>query len=300
VNKNDKFNGLGFAKSLITAFNPDGFESECEADGLETKNITIFNFYIIKSRLDMNDSESVFKALDYYYKLFQNAPPILQFTCFEKLFNLLMSRRRIDRIYSVKINEIVDFAWGRGVYGADKYGYLDVHAFLNVLLIKLFLLGTSEVKEYIDNYIGKLEPKYRRDVLNFSMAYTCFKERQFGNCLEFLIKKDEFEPLIRKDKYKLKICSLLEQGFYEEAKYAANSFEQYLKRNKKELGPGFDIQIRFLKAFKHISELKFQQAKPHVVNPCEFFKLSPFTLVGSWMIEKINELNKGIETKGTA
>jgi hypothetical protein len=294
VNKNAKTNGVELAKSLIKAFNPESFESECEADKFETINITIFNYYIIKSWLDLNDRDSVFKALEYFYKLFHRSPPIFQFISLERLFNLLMRHRRIDRIYSVKINEVIDFAWGKGVYGADKYGFLEVHPFLNVLIIKLFLLSTSDVKKYIDIYIEKLEPKYRKDVLNFSMAYICFKERQFGNCLEFLIKKDDFEPLIRKDKYKLKICSLFEQGFYEESKYAAESFEQYLKRNKKELGPGFHIQIRFLKAFKYISALKFQNKKANVVYPPEAFDLSPFTIDGSWIIEKINELNKRV------
>ncbi|HJY63865.1 MAG TPA: hypothetical protein VJ455_06895 [Ignavibacteria bacterium] len=300
INRGVSIRGFELARSFVSAFDPGLFDREFESDTFETKNITMYLYYALKSRLDENDLDSLLKALEYYYKFFPNVSRHYQLNFFVKLFNLFRECPKRDRIYTVKLNELIDFAWGAGLYCYDYTYYLDPYGYLNVLDIKLYLLSSSEVLKFINTYVEKIDPLYRDDIRDFSTALLYFKERLFGKCLEHISKRDGTGLMLRIRKYKLKICSLFEEGLYEEAMYAANSLEHYLIRNKKEVGPAISKHTQFLKAFSALMKLKDNKSNGNKANDNYLFGINKYSMFGEWFTEKldINEVSKKL--RGTS
>lgn len=287
TNNDFSFKGFKLTKSFVEGFDPQLFDKECADDGFETKNITLFNYYIIKSHLDENDKENLLKAAEVCYRFFGNVSRDVQMSTFIQLSNGFYIRKHLDRIYSVKANELVDFAWSNGLLTTQKDGYLDVRAYEQVLRIKAYLLNAQELRQFIDTYLEKVAPQYKNDLKNFSMAHVYFKEKLFDKCLEFTSRSDSLSIGTKIAKYELKICSFYELKFYEEALYAADSFKHYIREHK-EIGPiMWESSMDFIKRFRTLMQLK--SGKKDII-PEKIRDTEKYTIFGDWFIEKVNEL----------
>ncbi len=289
TNNDFSFKGFKLTKSFVEGFDPQLFDKDCADDGFETKNITLFNYYIIKSRLDENDKESLLKAAEVCYRFFGNVSRAVQMSTFIELSNGFYVKKHLDRIYTVKANELVDFAWSNGLLTTRKDGYLDVRAYEQVLRIKTYLLNAQELRQFIDTYLEKVSPEYRNDLRNFSMAHVYFKEKLFDKCLEFTSRSDSLSIGTKIAKYELKICSFYEQKFYEEALYAADSFEHYIREHK-EIGPiMWESSMEFIRGFRNLMQLELGNKD---IIPDKIRDTNKYTIFGDWLIEKVNEMQK--------
>ncbi len=288
-NYNIEFKGLELAKSFVDGFDTVLFDKECSDDGYETKNITLFTYYITKSLLDKNDKTSLLNAIDLYKKMFMNIPEKFRYHYFSILYDRFENRRQFDRFYLEKANEFFDFANEYGVLdNLSDYYYQRV--FYMTLNFKASLLSASELKDFINAYIKKVSPEYQDDLKNYSMAFYNFKKKSFDKCLESISKNDSLENNFKVNKYKLKLCSLYELNLIEDTLYAVDSFEHFIRR-KENVGPSIRKDcMEFIQGVKNLIQLKM--GKGDNINPNEIKEINKNTLFGDWLSEKVKELLK--------
>lgn len=287
-NYNITFSGFELIKSFIEGFDPVLFERECSDDGYETKNITLFNYYITRSRFDETDIESLLTAMDIYMKMFPKIPQISRYSFFQNLFNRFERRISYNRAYLEKANELVDFIFEQGIYSHKDDTFLKAGLYNTTLLNKAALLNAKELRDFIDKYVDKTSPELRADLREYSMSYVCFKEKYYEKCLRIISKNDSLDNFFKIGKYKLKMCSLYELGLIEETHYALDSFEHFLRR-KKDIGPILiEENLAFTKGIKQLLQLKSGNGKD--INPKSLETINNNTLYGDWLKEKVSQL----------
>ncbi len=288
-NYNIEVKGFDMIKSFVAGFKIELFDKECNDDEYGTKNVILCNYNLLKSRIDENDKESLLEAFNLYCKFFSMASFDTKKLYFEMLFNRLIGRASLDKIYSEKLGELIDLYIINELWREEKDSYLGIRIYDIGLNIKAFLYGSKEMKKYIDLNIGKLSPKYRDDFNTYSMAFVYFMEKKFDICMEFTSRKDSLNNFFKLTKYRLRICSLYELKHYEDVLYTADAFERFIRR-KNDLGPSLcQSAITFNTAVKNLVKLSLNR-KDKNINPEKTKHYSKSTLFGNWLCEKIDEL----------
>lgn len=287
-NHNINFTGLGLIKSFIDGFNPEVYKSEVSDDSFETKNITLFYYYVLKSRFDESDKASLLTGMEIYIKMFPNLPYMLRYNYFLNLHNRFEVRLHMDRIYLKKANELSDFVFKEKIFSYRKNLYMDNYFYERTLGHKAALLNAKKLLDYIKTYVEETAPENREDLRAYSMSYVYFKKKLYDKCLENISKNDSLDNFFKINKYKLKLCSLYELKLFEDVLYAVDSFEHFIRR-KENVGPQIrKDSMEFIKGVKNLIELKM--GKGNNINPDEIKEINKNTLFGDWLGEKVKEL----------
>jgi hypothetical protein len=93
------------------------------------------------------------------------------------------------------------------------------------------------------------------------------------------------------NKYKLKICSLYELRHFEEAIYALDSFEHYMKRDRL-MGPNTRAEnLDFIESAQNLFKLKnYERAGPMKIKDT-----IKYSLFGEWLLDKASGIVKSDE-----
>ncbi len=289
-NYNIEFKGFELVKSFVENFNPELFDAECADDEFKSKDRILFNYNLICSRIDENNQKPLLTALSLYYGFCSQISDDLKRVYFGMLFNRLIGRMHLNNIYSVKMSELIDFYINNEIWKEKNNPYLGIRIYDIGLNIKIYLYGAKAAKKYINSAVDRLSPVYKNDFKIYSNAFVCFVEKDFEKCIELISKKDSLNNFFKLTTYRLRICSLYELKQYEDALYAADAFERFVKRKKdfglvlKKSGTDFSTAIRNLVKLK----LEGNDASDLVIRKIK--KSSKVTFFGDWINEKIAEL----------
>ncbi|MBZ0201625.1 MAG: hypothetical protein K8I03_01265 [Ignavibacteria bacterium] len=286
---NTRFRGFEMVESFIRSFDVEMFKRVFDDDEFESKNQVLYNYYLIKSRLDENDKESLLIPLELFYKFFDKVSHISKWNNFISLNNRFIGRSRMDRMYLIKANELIDFVLRNGLYDFDENVYVDLSIYATALRIKAYLLNAETLKKFINKYSGKVSPKYAPDIRIFSMAIYNFKIENFEKCLELTSKSDNFDVNYKINKYKLKMCSLFELGYYEEAHYAVLAFERFMNRKEKIGSLLKKDTLEFIEGMKKLIYYKTHEDRRKIDSE-SLRDLHKNTIFGDWFIKKAHDL----------
>lgn len=284
------FEGVTFLEKFIEDFNIGLFKKECPEDEFETKNITLYNYYILKSIQDVNDKDCLIKALELYYSFFDKLKHKQKFGFFVVIFNILIFRDILDDFYNITACELIEFTFSRYVFSPDEGDYLGIEIYHTALTANASLFEAAKLKDFVVKYVTKVPPQYREDLKYYSMAYVFRNEGKFEKCLEAISRNDSLPVFFKLKKYLLKLICLYEQGNYEESLYASESFEKFLRRNK----IGKTLKETHLKCIKMFKELvSYTHDKNKTVSPdlMQFSKSLPNNYYRNWLSKKIKQIS---------
>ncbi len=291
VNKysyNFEYKGFELVRLFTEAFDPILFDDECEGDEFETKNLTLINYYIIKSRLDETDKESLMNAVNIFIKIFDNLPRSTQWFSFALLFNRLFGRIRLDIDYLHKASSLIDFVWEKGVLSTHKKINLHLGSYHSALSVKA-AADINGLRNFIERYAGKVDIESVNEVKEYSFAVLYFKDKLYGNALEKISKNDMLNfPALKINKHKLRICCLFELEFFEEALSAIDSLEHYLRKNKNVSEIVKTENLKFSSGVRKLIKIKLGSVSEPDIEFSKIIELTQNSIYGYWFREKVD------------
>jgi hypothetical protein len=290
---NFDYKGFELIKLFIEAFDPELFESKCEDDAFETRSLVLINYYIIKSRLNENDKKSLDIAFTIYTEIFNNLSRFVKWFNYVMLFNRFFGRIRYNRYYLNKANELIDFVWGKGIFSTHKKIKLHFSSFHSALMVKAALTESKAIYDFIVKYTNELDPEIAEPAKEYSFAILHFKNKEYDKAIKIVSRNDVLNfPSLKINKYKIKICCLIELSYPEEALLAIDSFEHYLRSNKYVSEIIKSENLKFSAGIKKIIKLQF---KDDIESDIELKKIIEHTensIYGYWFREKIQQMNQ--------
>ncbi len=287
---NIEYKGFAVIKKFIESFEPALFDKECGEDDYETKNLALINYYIIKSRLDEDDKESLMSAIEIYTKIFDNLSRFTKWFNYALLFNRLFGRIRFDSFYLHKANELIDYVWEKGVFSTHKKINLHLGSYHTAMMVKAAVLNSNEFREFIMRYSDKVDPVYIQDTRDYSFSFFYFKENRIEECLKILSQKDSLStPSIKINKHKLKICCLYELGHLVEAISAIDSFEHFLRNNKNVSEIVKTENLKFVSSLKKLIRIRLGEVSDPDLEITRIIELNKNSVFGYWFEEKLQK-----------
>jgi hypothetical protein len=285
--------GEGFVIHFVKTFDPGLFDKECDEDDYETKNLTLINYYYLKSQIEDNPGESILKATDIYMNIFDKLTPNRQrqFNTFVLLLNMYSPMFHYDSLFLSKRNDFIDFVLGRGVISHEIFHPMETNTYLSFLFYKMSLLDSRGILEYVTKYSDKTNPEYTEGIKNISYACVYFKEKSFGKCLEHLSKKDSFSnPEIKLYRNALKLCCLYELSYFENVLSEIDSTEHFLRKNKFVSERNNINSLKFVNCLKKLIKIKIGESGEPDTEMKEILESTQNLQWGYWFKEKVNEL----------
>lgn len=283
---NYQYNGFDLIKSFVESFDPEFFDNNCEKDEFETKNVIIINYYILKSRLDENDKESLTRIFSIYKDIFDNISRHSQWFIFALLFNRLYGRVRFDTFYLNKANELIDLVWGKKIFSTHEKTNLHIGSYHSALMVKAALSNSSVLSDFINNYCPKTDPEFHECLSVYSNAMLNFKKKEYKEALRRVSRKDILNfPQIKINKHKIKICSMFELSFFEEAILAIDSFEHFLRKNRNVSEIVKTENLKFVSGMKKLLKIRHGEYTEPDFELDRIIEMNRNSLFGYWFEE---------------
>ncbi len=172
-------------------------------------------------------------------------------------------------------------------------GYIYETVFEDIVVIGCAANELEWTKRFIDNYYSYLDKGLQEDYIALCNAMIIFQKNKFTECLKLICATGQPNP-----RYGLRIRTLQLQCYYElEECYdlfenLVNSFYKLLNRQ-----PIFSDNIinrysNFIRYTKQLQKMKFSDNINRLPQLKEQFKNNPYIAHKSWLIKKIEELQK--------
>ncbi len=290
---NYQYSGFELIKAFVESFDPELFDAKCEKDEFETKSVTLLNYYMLKSRLDENDIESLTRIFAIYSDIFDNLSRHSQWFIFALLFNRLYGRIRFDTFYLHKANELIDFVFGKKIFSTHENINLHLGSYHSALMVKAALSNSSDLADFINDYCNKTDPEYHDSLSEYSNAMLNFKNSMYGDALKKVSQKDILNfPQIKINKHKVKICSLFELSYFEEAILSIDSFEHFLRKNKNVSEIVKTENLKFVSGMKKLLKIRLGDYSEPDFELNKIIEMNRNSLFGYWFEEKSGQINK--------
>jgi hypothetical protein len=290
-NFNIIFKGYDQIMLFVKAFDVDLFVKECEEDDYETKNLVLIKYYILKSRIDEYENESLSHAFKIYFRIFKKLSHQNKYGIFTQLLNRCIGRVRYDEIYIKKGNELIDFVWNNGITGENENDYILLMQYISALPFKSSSANYNELHKFVLKYSTKVDPVYFTGVKNYSQIFLYFKEKAFDKCLKQLSITDlPTIPSVKISKYKLKICCFYELSYIEDILSAIDSFDHYLRKNKNVSEINNTECFKFINGIKKLIKIKLYESNEPELEKINVLELTQNSFLGYWFKEKLKEL----------
>lgn len=217
------------------------------------KESVLIEYYLLSIYIyDDNDNEYI-SLKELVFKNFMNFNMEFGERVFQKMQNFCVVKfNKGEDKYKRELFELFDFYFYRSKIPFKK-GY-NLHPLLFRNTFKVAMLNTETIwaKNFINDFIKFIEPRFRENTYNLFMAELKFETNNFEESLQFH-SKINFDAIIQKFDYKLLQLKLYyELNYIEEAYYSLDAAKKFTK-GKTEIP---DIQVKyFVNALKYYTKL---------------------------------------------
>lgn len=246
-------------------------------------NIVSMYYYSLKALMDFNDFDSFNKfyhLVESNYILFSEGERYLLYV---QLNNIASNSKAGKPI----LLDIYKSMLEKKIYKAGENGYLNHMLFSYILINAFFKKELDWAEEFIDKYIGELDPAYQENMMNYSKAHLYFEMKDFNKSLEHInkVKADNF--MFKHQTYKLIVENYYEVNEIEQLYYSLDNFKHYLSNvNLRE--DWIIYYENYITAIRELVKLKEGKEKSTFkIDQC----IKETTGDLNWVREKLKELN---------
>lgn len=178
----------------------------------------------------------------------------------------------------------------RGIYSWSKNEFMTVIMFRSMLSMCTLLRETAWMEFFINNYIDKLAPEQRENMLHFALAKLHFSKNDYSSALVHISKVNFNLFTFKFDVKTLMLQIYFELGYYEEAYSMIDSFRHFLNNNKN-VSPEFkEWNVNFLNFYIELLNHCSGRKKADIgLLHNRIFKTSN-TASPVWLKDKVTEL----------
>jgi hypothetical protein len=189
-------------------------------------NIVSMYYYMAKALMDYNDYDSFnkfYERVEKNYMLFAGSE---RYTLFVLLNNIASHSKEGKKV----LLEIYKSMLEKKIYKYGEKGYLNFMLFSYILTNAVYRGELDWLEQFIDNYIGEIDPAYQENMKNYSKAHLYFERKEFDKSLEHInkVKADNF--MFKHQAYKLIIQDYYELGEMDQIAFAIDNFRHYIKK----------------------------------------------------------------------
>ncbi|MEO8210356.1 MAG: hypothetical protein ABI840_07320 [bacterium] len=182
-------------------------------------------------------------------------------------------------------------------YSYSETEYLHIYIYRNIILLCVTQKDTDLLRLLAEKYTKCLPPENMDNLENFAKAHLYLIQNDFEKSLEYISKiKPEF-TVFKTDIKNLQLKIYYEQGYYDQAYYAVDSFNHYIAESK-EMPEHFKEPFRnFLKLYKELIKIKSGESKQDPAAIKRKIEVEAFSSFRPWLLEKAIELIKKSKVK---
>lgn len=221
-------------KDLIFGFDVDKFKELSEDDGSGTKENCILDYYIC--RLKYEENFGMYKLVsDEYISSQSRLSHFFKWSFFTAIFNLgYIKAHSVDyENYGKILLSLSSLTLDNDVYSFEPGGYLYAAAYEMIFNIHFGFVSGDELSEFWQKHIRKVKKDQRKYINRYSEAFIEFRKGHFESALRH-ISGLKPEAIIQKNiLYRLKICCLIDAGYYDSASDTIESYARFLSGNSR-------------------------------------------------------------------
>ncbi len=270
-------------REFLSLLDTESFLERIREVSEKDHNIVSMYYYMSKALMDYNDFDSFYK----FYNLVEN-----NYILFEEgeryaLYIQLNNIASNTKAGKVILLDIYKSMLEKKIYKAGENGYLNYLLFSYILTNALHKKELKWAENFIDKYIGEIDPLYQENMMHYSKAHLYFEMKDFNKSLEHIIKVKADNFMFKHQTYKLTVENYYEVNEIEPLYYSMDNFKYYItKGNLREDWAKY--YENYLASVKELVKLKEGKEK-------DTFKIDKLLKEAtgdmSWVISKLKELN---------
>jgi len=228
---NDDIPSLIF-KDIIYSFDPDKFREICTDDSSGIKQNCLLDYYLCRLRFEEN--YEIYKLVyEEYVKSFSMLSHYFKWSFFTAIFNLgYIKAHSVDyEKYGKILLELSSITLEGNIFSLDEDRYLYAAAYEMIFNIYFGFVDGIKLAEFKEMHLEKVKKDQRKYINRYSDAFIDFKNGEYESALKN-ISGLKPEAIIQKNiLYRLKICCLIEAGYYDSAWDTIDSYARFLSGN---------------------------------------------------------------------
>lgn len=241
------------------------------------------NYIEFKTLLLKNEEKfSVSERTYLFNKLIENN--LIRLT---KNYSGIRLRKEIMKIYSLILEkEYYDKIFGK---------YMPIEIYRNILVISLSLKMFDWSYNFINNYNNKINPRERKNILQYSLSMLAFENEEFDKALNYINKINPQRTSLKLDIKNILLKLYFIMGYNESAISLIDSYKTFLQTNR---SISTDRKLRhhnFIKVVKQLIKYKNDPAKINLEIISDHISKTQYIIHRKWLIKNIDILRKDRE-----
>ncbi|HLT23845.1 MAG TPA: hypothetical protein VK004_01850, partial [Ignavibacteria bacterium] len=236
---------------------------------------------------------------EYYYKaknlLFKH---VMQFSRTEKyvLFSILASycsrksgREHVER-FSAEEFELNKMTLELGIYRYSEKDDFQINNFRNMVLTALDVHEIDWLEKFIEKYSRELNPKYRKNMKEYSLAQLYFARGEYERSLEEIAKIKYNYLFFQLDLKYLTFKNYYEMNYLEEADSVLNAISRYISTTK-DISESFRNRgTSFVKFARELLRRKSEKNSTDIDLLLKKIMNDEEVNSRQWLVEKVDEI----------
>jgi hypothetical protein len=171
-------------------------------------------------------------TVELYLKLLSPDEIKFHYTNLINYCNIKENQCPADDFYKMELLSLYEIMLKRKLYIYDEIKYLPISMYRAILLHSLHVGNLSWALEYISKYIKEIDPKYRQNMHNYSMAFFHNYESQYEKSLDYLNKIEQNYFVFKYDLKCLKSIIFYSLGYYENLLDHLHTYKEFLRNDE--------------------------------------------------------------------
>lgn len=279
-----------FIESVISCFDLEKLLTALEKSDNKNKHLILLHYYILKSKSD--DENILYYELlrDLFYELMPTLDREEKCFIFNHLATYCTRKFGKDNKFFRELLEVFKGMLKNNAYSESESEFMQVPTFRNIIFTCRSLKETEWLEYFINNYSECLNPKYRKDLINYSYAHLYFIKKDFEKSLVSVSRIDQDLFLFKSDLKILMLQIYYELGYIEPAFSMVDSYKHFLSSTNDVSESIKKYTVNFLNFYFKLLKIKSGQSKEQPEFCRSRIEKEKMVVDKNWLLEKADEL----------
>ena len=281
-----------FIDSVISSFDLERLLTALEKSDNKNKHLILLHYYILKSKLDVDNVRFYELMRDLFYELLPELDREERCFIFNHLSTYCARKFGKDKMFLKEGLEVYKKMLENNAYSESETEYMQVPTYRNILMTCKSLNETKWFEYFIEEYSDCLHPEFREDLKNYAYAHLFFMKKEFEKSLSIVSRINQDLFLFKPDLKNLMLPLYYELDHIEAAFSMVDSYKHFLA-NTKEVSESIKIySVNFLGFYYNLLKIKSGQSKEKAGYFKDLIEKEKTVINRIWLLEKASELSK--------
>lgn len=169
-------------------------------------------------------------------------------------------------------------------------GFIDPYFFTNIVRNAAYIYEFAWSEEFIETYSNKLDPEFRKETVNYSLAMVEFARHNFENALKLVSVINIERSNMKLDIKNMLLMIYYESGYTEELLSLIDTYKHFLQRDKEAAKQVIEKYMMFVKFVSALVKCSLSKNKEDILMLKKEVEKTPYFYLKDWLMEKVNSL----------